>query len=190
VKKGMGVVVATVFLMAAVCVAQEQNRDADHVALRGLMAKVVKAIDERDMKTLMSCFAKEFVFTSIDQTSMTNEAQVFAFNDRLFVSKDAPMAKVSVLPEADTLTRFIGDNAGYCFGTSLETYTLKDGRIFKMTNRWTAMVVKENAEWKIAAVHAGVNVMDNPILQAKSMGFWRKLGVTLHLCKPPWQKAK
>jgi ketosteroid isomerase-like protein len=177
--------------LASFCLAQgATNRDADHDALRGLMKKVVQAINERDMKVLGACFAKEFVFTAIDQTVITNEEQLKAFNDKIFAGKDAPMKKIEIKPEADTLTKFLADNVGYCVGKSTETYTMKDNRAFTMVNRWTATVVKEGGEWKIAAVHSGVNFMDNPILTAKSMSFWHKVGVALHLSKAPWDKAK
>lgn len=183
-------VTVTAFFAVALCVAQAQDREADHQALRGLMARTARAIESRDMKALMGCFAKDFVFTSIDQTVMTNETQLLAFNERIFTGKDAPLAKMKMEPEADVLTRFVSGNVGYCFGRSKETYTLKDGHVFVMINRWTATVLKENGEWKIAAVHTGVNFMDNPILTARSMSFWRKLGVALHICKAPWQKAE
>jgi ketosteroid isomerase-like protein len=184
-------VVLASLCLASCCLGQEAaNRDADHAALRGLLAKAVKAIEARDMDGLKGCFAQPFVFTAIDQTVITSIEQLRAFNDKVFAGKDAPMKKIEIKPEADALTKFLSDNVGYCVGKSTETYTMKDDRAFTMANRWTATVVKEGGEWKIAAVHAGVNFMDNPILTARSMSFWGKLGVALHLRKSPWDPAK
>ena len=69
--------------------AAEENREADHVALRALRDKVAQAIDTQDIKTLASCFAKEFAFTAVNQTMVTNEAQMQEFFDRMFPSNDA-----------------------------------------------------------------------------------------------------
>jgi hypothetical protein len=62
---------------------------------------------------------------------------------------------------------------------------LKDGRVFRIKQRWTALVVEEDGAWKVAAAHMGVNFMDNPYLRVKCMSFWGKLAVFLHLRKPP-----
>ena len=70
--------------------AADESREADHVALRALRDKVTTAIDKQDIKALASCFAKEFAFTAVNQTVLTNEAQVQEFFDRMFRSSDAP----------------------------------------------------------------------------------------------------
>jgi ketosteroid isomerase-like protein len=165
------------------------GREADHQELRALRETVAGAMDALDTKTLASCLARTFVLTMVDQTCVTNAAQIDAFYDRIFRADDAPLAKMQVKPVADDLTRFVGPDAGYCYGSSVETYTMKNGRAFTMTNRWTAVVVKEEGAWKIAALHSGINFMDNPVLAARSMSCWRRLGVWLGLCKAPWDRA-
>ncbi|EKD26401.1 MAG: hypothetical protein ACD_79C01221G0011 [uncultured bacterium] len=57
-----------------------------------------------------------------------------------------------------------------------------------MKTRWTAVVIKEDNQWKIVAVHIGANVMDNPILEASSMSLWRKLTLGLGIGKYPGEK--
>ena len=147
------------------------------------------AIDKQDTKALASCFAKEFAFTAIDQTTVTNAAQVNAFFNKMFKDANAPLTKMKIEPAADIFTRFIAPNAGYCYGSSAETYTLQGGRSFTMTNRWTALVVKEDGTWKVAAVHSGINFMNNPVLTASSMSTFRRIGIWLGICTPPWQEA-
>ena len=176
-------------VLQGVALGQTGEREADHQELRLLKTKIATAMNEGDIKALTACLAKEFVLTTIDQTTITNAAQFAVFYARMFTARDAPLASMKIEPYADVLTRFVSPAAGYCYGASSETYTMKDGRAFVMTNRWTALVVKEDGAWKIAAAHGGVNFMDNPVLTASSMSTWRQIGIWLGICTPPWKEA-
>jgi hypothetical protein len=133
---------------------------------------------------------KDFAFVTIDQTVITNRQGISAYYDRMLKGKDAPLAAMTSKPEADILTRFVGDNAGYCYGRSSDTFTLKDKRVFTLDVRWSALVVKQDGQWKAALIHTGVDLLDNPVLTARSMSFWRKLGILLHIVKPPYTMAE
>jgi len=184
----IGFVAATTF--TAACLAQTPDREADHEALRQVMKKATAAINAQDVPALAACLTKDFVFVTIDQTVITNEQGIAAYYDRMLKGKDAPLAALKIKPEADVLTRFVDTNAGYCYGRSVDAYTLKDKRVFTLNVRWTALVVKEDGQWKAAAVHTGVDLLDNPVLTARSMSFWQKLGILLHLVEPPYSMAK
>ena len=153
--------------------AADDGREADHVALRALRDKAATAIDKQDIKALASCFTKEFAFTAVTQTVVTNEAQMQEFFDRMFHSSEALITSLKTEPKADILTRFVDANTGVCYGTSKDTYTMKSGQIVEMNVRWSATVVKENGEWKVALAHVGTDFLDNPVL-TKLSSFWKK----------------
>ncbi len=153
--------------------AAEDNREADHVALRALRDKAAAAISNQDMKALASCFAKDFAFTAVNQGVVTNQAQMQEFFDRMFRSKQALVTSLNTEPKADILTRFIDTNTGVCYGSSKDTYTMKSGQVVEMNVRWSATVVKENGEWKVAIAHVGTDFLDNPVLTGLN-SFWKK----------------
>ena len=64
--------------------AADEGREADHVALRALRDRVTEAINKQDIKGLGGCFARQFAFTAVNQTVLTNETQVQEFFDRMF----------------------------------------------------------------------------------------------------------
>lgn len=169
-------VFASLVGLAARADAAGDNREADHTALRALRTKAVEAINSQDSRALAACCTKEFAFTAIDQTLVTNEAQFNALFDRMFRAKDAPIASLKTEPEAEILTRFIDANTGICYGTTKDTYTMKDGRIVVMNARWTATVTKEDGEWKVAAAHVGTDFLNNPVLTL-AVSFWKKLAL-------------
>ena len=167
--------------------AAEEAREADHEALRELRVQAVKAINARDTEALMGCFATEFVFTAADQTVLTDRTGVEAFFNRLFNAADAPLAALTADPTATIFTRFTDPNTGYCYGVTKDTYTLKNGRSVIIPACWTAVVVKQNGEWRVAAAHVGVNFLDNPVLTIRALPWWRKLAIFLGLAKWPGQ---
>jgi ketosteroid isomerase-like protein len=144
--------------------ADDDNREADHAALRALRDKVTQAIDNQDIKALSSCFAREFAFTTVNQTTVTNEAQLQDFFDRMFRSSDALVTSMKTEPQADIMTRFVDANTGVCYGSSKDTYTMKSGKVVEMNVRWSATVVKESGEWKVVIAHVGTDFLDNPVL--------------------------
>lgn len=161
--------------------AAEENREADHAALRALRDKVAQAIDNQDIKTLASCFAKEFAFTAVNQTVVTNETQMQELFDRMFRGNDALVTTLKTEPKADILTRFVDTNTGICYGSSKDTYTMKSGKVVEMNVRWSATVVKENGEWKVAIAHVGTDFLNNPVLEGvekftKMIGFGAGVG--------------
>ena len=150
------------------------GREADHVALRALKDKVVAAIDGQDMKALATCFAKDFAFTTVTQNVLTNESQMQEFFDRMFHGNDALITSLKTEPKAEIPTRFLSDNVGICYGTSKDTYTMKSGAVVEMNIRWSATVLKENGEWKVATAHFGTDFLNNPVLDGM-MAFWKKV---------------
>jgi ketosteroid isomerase-like protein len=166
----LSTVTLTIMMLFCLSAFAAEERVADHAALRALRDKAADAINRQDMPTLATCLADEFAFTTIDQMLTTNKAQLVAHYDRMLKGPDAILTSMKTEPKADVPTRFLGDNAGYCFGTAIETYTLKNGVVSVWTNRWTALVVKQNGEWKAAAVHAGANFLDNPLLTRVEAG--------------------
>ena len=166
----------------------EEPREADHEALRALRAQVTRAINARDVEALMSCFAEEFVFTATDQTVLTDRAGIEAYLNRWFKDPKSPLKTLTTEATADILTRFTDPNTAYCYGSSDDVYTLKNGHRVSIAGRWTAIVVKQAGTWKVAAAHAGVNFVDNPVMALRTMSWCRKLGVALGLAKLPGEK--
>ncbi len=159
-----------------VAFAADDPREADHMALRALRDKVTTAINTQDLKALSSCFAKEFAFTTVTQAILTNEAQVQAFFNRMFRSDGALVTAMKTEPTADILTRFIDANTGICYGSTKDTYTMKSGKTVEMNLRWSATVVKENGEWKVALAHVGTDFLNNPVTEGLT-AFAKKVGI-------------
>jgi hypothetical protein len=144
------------------------DRASDHTALRALLVDVTAAMNSGDTDQLRTCLAMPFVITFVDQRRFTDVAAIEQYLDSL--KRERHLEKWEMKPSADALTTFLSDEVGVCTGTSNDTFTFAEGSI-SLSSRWTATLVKEQGAWKVAALQAGVNILDNPILaSAASMG--------------------
>lgn len=169
--------------------AQDGGREKDHAALRLLMTNVTEAINSQDVDKLVTYFTPDFVFTAVNQDAITNAAAFKAYYARMFTGDGAVIRKITVAPSADALTRFIGENAGYCTGVSRDEYVVKSNdRTIVMESRWTALLVKDAGQWKVATLHSGVNVLDNPVMEMASMSWFRRMVLALGMGKYPGEK--
>lgn len=164
-------------LLAAGTDAAMPDREKDHEALRALKTTVVNAMNAQDTNALAACFASEFVFTASTQTVITNKAELDALYNRMFKAEKAPLKSMTTAPEAAIQTRFTDANTGYCYGSTKDTYVLKNGRTVVIPAQWTAVVVKQNGVWKVAAAHVGVDFLDNPVLHGQQLSVWSKIGM-------------
>lgn len=146
--------------------AQAPLGESDHEALRALMAELVAALNSLDGPALTQHLAQGFVLTFADQSVITEQAQLDAYIGDYFKADGAPLQSVQFVPEAAEKVRFIDSRTGVVHGDSADTYTLTDGSSLTLDTRWTATVIKEDGRWLVQTFHAGVNMLDNPILHA------------------------
>lgn len=159
-----GLFVVLLFGFSCMSYAQQDARSEDHEKLRALKTRVADAFNKRDGQAIASYFTREFAVTTIDQTTLTSAADIERHFKKVFNSPGSYVTDMKVAPDPEILTKFIDADNGYCYGRNHETYTMKDGRVVPMESRWTATVHKDQGEWKIATIHAGVNFLDNPVL--------------------------
>ena len=153
-----------VFFMNSTPIRAEDNEAADHQALKKLFTDATIVFNNHDFKTFFGYFAKEFVFIGIDQSVITNQTELQAHLDRLFTGPKAPLLDSKTEPTYLRPAVFLDKNSAFSYGTTLETYKLKNGEEARIKSYWTAALVKQNGEWKIATLHLGANVLDNSIL--------------------------
>ena len=140
--------------------------EADHDALRGLLVDATAALNRLDTSTLAQYLADGFVLTFADQHVVTDLGQLDSYVRNYFEGSDAPLKAVHFAPQATELTRAIDGRTGLVYGTSTDTYTLADGTSLSLDTHWTATVVRQDGGWRLQGFHAGVNMLDNAIINA------------------------
>ena len=150
---------------------------ADHEALSALKTKALEAVNNRDYETAKSILHDPFMATVVTQDSFTDFAAVKSYFENLYTRKVLQMKKIQLSADADDYSTIYTGTFALTKGSTKEHYELADGRAFDMNGRWTAVSIKEGDQWKIAALHMGTNVLDNPVLSAIEKGVvWTGIG--------------
>jgi len=155
----------TMYLAFSGILISQEIHQKDHQELRELMTKVVTAVNQKKIDELKPVLAREFVITMVDQTVITSFDGIKNFFNQYFGEKNALLKDLQIEPKAEVLTKFFSPEAGYTYGTSVDTYTLAAGKKVQMNSKWTATVIKEQGSWKLLNLHIGVSVIDNPLMK-------------------------
>ena len=139
---------------------------ADHEQLRALLEHLRDAINSRDIDALTPYLHAPFAATMITQDLVSTPDQLKNYFQRWMEGDSAMVKKLTITPEADDLTNIYDDKYGIVHGTNIENYELVTGNNYTIHSRWTATVIKDQGQWKLLAIHSGVNFLDNPVMDA------------------------
>ncbi len=143
----------------------EDERQADHEALKGLLRTTQQAINTKNFDLLAPHLAKDnFTVITVDSQKLQSLEEFKEYWNNLFSSKTAVLKRAEVNPVADGPTQFLSEDVGVCDGISHDKYYFKGGDIKPMTTRWTGVVLKEDGMWKVSKIIFSPNLFDNPVL--------------------------
>ena len=170
-----------VMLLGRPLLAQNASQAADHEALRKLKTDVITAINTRNVQSMDTLLHKPFMSTLITQDSFTDIDRLKAYFDDLFTRSVLRINKITMEAEPDESAQIYTGTFAVARGGTKEVYELGDGRTYTIPGRWTATTIKDNGQWKVLAVHTGVNFIDNPVMTAveKSTLYFGAGGVAL-----------
>jgi len=151
----------------------------DHEALRALLATFTEAFNTRNLDPLLPHLHPMFAVTMVNQDVVTSPNELKGYLAQQFDGPDALLTDVKIKPDADVLTAFVEGRIGINRGSSVDTYTLKDGRVVTLNTRWTGTAIKDGSQWKILNAHIGLNAIDNPILDGMEKLKWLWTGGAL-----------
>ena len=155
-----------VMLLGRPLLAQNVSQAADHEALRKLKTDVITAINTRNVQSMDTLLHKPFMSTLITQDSFTDIERLKAYFDGLFTRPVLRINKITMEAEPDEQAQIYTGTFAVARGGTKEVYELGDGRTYTIPGRWTATTIKDNGQWKVLAVHTGVNFIDNPVMTA------------------------
>jgi ketosteroid isomerase-like protein len=138
------------------------DEEADHNALRKLRATYEDAVNHNDLAKLKPVLADGFTGVMISGDEVKSFEDLEAFWKRAWDLIGAGGSyHVKVITDE---TEFFGD-IGISRGYAEEVYHTAAGKDYSVRPRWTAVTRRQNGEWKIFRVHAGLNPMDNVLIR-------------------------
>lgn len=145
---------------------------AVHDALRKLKATMEKALNERDLDTIVANVDPNVVFTTMNGDVCRGPEQIRAYFQKMLTAPGHIVKDVKVSFEVDALTTLYGGDTGVALGSSKDHYELTNGDTFDINGRWTCTMVRNGDRWVIAAFHYSADVFRNPILDRYRKAMW------------------
>jgi uncharacterized protein (TIGR02246 family) len=154
--------------------------DPAHDEIRALRDRMVKALNEKDLATVLDGVDSEVVFTSMDGRVARGRDAIQDYYKRMLEGPTPILENISVNLEADALSILYGGDTAVAYGHSRDRYAFVGGAALDVDARWTTTLVKREGQWKIASLHLSAGLFDNPILQAAARtGYWIAGGAAL-----------
>ncbi len=159
-------------LFAFVPVHAQEPDAAVHNALRQLKATMEKALNERDLDTIVANVDPNVVFTTMNGDVCRGPGQIRAYFHKMLNAPGHIVKDVKVSFNVDALTTLYGGDAGVALGSSKDHYELTNGDTFDIDGRWTCTMVRNGDRWVIAAFHYSADVFRNPIVDRYRKAVW------------------
>lgn len=160
-------------LLCVVLPLAAQEPDAEvHDALRQLKTTMEKALNERDLDTIVANVDPNVVFTTMNGDICRGPDEIRAYFRKMLEGPGRIVKNVKVTFEVDALTTLYGGDTGVATGTSKDHYELTNGKTFDINGRWTCTMVRSGDRWVIAAFHYSTDVFRNPIVDGYRKGIW------------------
>ena len=165
-------------LVLTINFAQAQESEKDHAVLRQMLKIGTEALNTGNIDAFKRILNEPFFITTSNQKTFTDLNGFKSYYNDLFSGPNAPLKSLSLDPKAEIKTAFITENVGLCYGISNDTFVFKNGKSKKMLTKWTATVVKNNNDWKLANLHLAIDAFDNPMLKSMQETIYLASGIS------------
>lgn len=145
----------------------ESRAEALHQELRELRATMERALNDRDLDTIVANVTDDVLFTTMNGDVVRGPEMIREYFEKMLSGPDAVVDTVTSSFVADDLSLLVEDDVAIAFGHSDDHYVLKNGMDFRAKARWSATLVRRDDHWFIANFHYSTNMFDNPVLDAQ-----------------------
>jgi hypothetical protein len=166
-------IVLGMLLSVAAWAATDTGTEADHAQLRQMLLKAQEAVNRDRPEDIEALLHEDYVITVMNQEVVAPGRTLRQLFHDWFKKPGAVLKSMHTEPKASIQTNIYDGRFGVCYGTSVDTYELSNGQSYQFDSNWTATVIKEGNEWKLLALHVGVNPIENPLIDGyrKGLGF-------------------
>ncbi len=147
------------------------GRVEDRQQLRALLDKIEKGISDLDVEVVLKLMTPEPLVTWQNGEVSRGADQVRAYHARMVKGTARIVTKFATKATLGGPAIFYGDTA-VAYGTTVDTYELADGQNFVLNANWSTTVVKQDGQWKSAAIHFSTNIFDNPFAKKAQQLAW------------------
>jgi ketosteroid isomerase-like protein len=148
-----------------------EPREADRLALRGILADIQAGINERDLDRILKHLSDDAVVTYQNADVTRGKADIGAYFNKNFNGSNPIIKRFTIRGEVAAPAVFIGDTA-IAYGTTHDEMELTSGRKFTLDGKWSATILNTQGEWLVACLHFSTNVLNNSVVDGVKKLAW------------------
>lgn len=145
-------------------VSHAQTESPEHNAIRQMRDHMLSCIEKNDIECLLTNVTGDAVFTAMNGETVRGHDGIRTYFNKMMKGPDSIVKSLKPSLQVDQLATLYDENTGLATGSSDDSYELRDGSIFKIQTRWTAVLRKDEGNWKLASFQATTSPFNNPIL--------------------------
>lgn len=155
----------------------KQDIDPNHKQLRELREALTEAVIKGDVDKQLQFATDDVVTTWQNSKVVRGKKAHLEFLNEMAGKGGKAFKGFKEPPTVDDYSILYNDgNTAIAFGKSVPHYNYMN-MDFDLDNRWTATLVKQDGQWKLAAYHVSTNVLDNPVLNAAKRNLYLAGGI-------------
>lgn len=153
------------------------DEEADRAQLREMLLNVEKAINDRDLSSVIDYFLPNSVVVFQNKTVLTGPEELQNFFTSMLGSDNSILTNIESAASISAPANFYASDTAVAHGELVDNYSFRGGSEMELTSVWTTTVVRIDEQWRVAALHFSANVFDNPLIdKSKNMLIWSALG--------------
>lgn len=141
----------------------EEKHTTDRVQLKKLLTDIELALNQADIEQLISYLHDDVVVTFLNAEVARGIPAVRRYFEKTMVGENALLADYHTQAKISAPAIFF-DNVALAQGSAQDEFTLSDGIVLPVDTLWSASMVKQGEQWKVAQLHFSSNLFDNALL--------------------------
>jgi hypothetical protein len=134
--------------------------------LSALQASVLAALNARDYTKLLPQLTPGVVITFQNSEVARGRDGVKTLLEQNTKGPGGMVQNFRIDAKADDTPKSYGESTAVITGSATETFLMANGKNLELDGRWTATVVREEGQWRLAALHTSADIFTNPMIEA------------------------
>ncbi len=141
----------------------QSSEEAIHDQLRQFRTEIESVVAKGNWEELRPFLSSRVVVVWLDGTQSHGIDQVLEYLQSKTGGENAIVDRFTLTTEVAELSDLYGQTTAIAFGTANSSFVLR-GSELTVKGPWSATVLKEGDDWKLASLTASVGAFDNPLL--------------------------
>ena len=145
---------------------------ADREALIKVFHEIEAGINDQNVERMVAQMTPDATVTWLNGEVSRGHDQIRAYYQRMVKGPDRILDKYTTAAKIGAHARFFGDVA-VADGSMRDSFFPVTRAPFELSSNWTSTSVKQDGQWKVAALHLSANVFTNDLIEEAKSAAWK-----------------